>query len=118
MNLLTELLKKLRKKKKLTQSAVAEYLGVDRVTYTNYELGNRKPDAETLKKLSILYGVSVDYLIGNTTKPNRVTAPELQDYGIEWVELRKEAVAAGLSAEDIKEIIRLHLDITKKSKKK
>lgn len=57
-----------RKRKKLTQERVADYLGITRPAYTAYERGSRQPDYEILKKLAELYEVSTDYLLGRTDK--------------------------------------------------
>lgn len=58
-------LKELRKRKKLSQTEVAEKLGVSLNTISNYERGERTPDVKTLNELAKLYDVSVDYLIEN-----------------------------------------------------
>ncbi|VBB09351.1 Hypothetical protein LUCI_4641 [Lucifera butyrica] len=34
---------------------------------SNYERGNRDPDTETLNKLALIYGVTVDHLLGGKT---------------------------------------------------
>jgi len=57
-------LKELRLSHKLTQADVAEQIHVSRPTYTEYELGKKRPSLETLVKLADLYKTSVDYLIG------------------------------------------------------
>lgn len=57
----------LRKEKKLTQSDLAEVLGISRQAYSNYEAGKRQPDNETLLKLAEYFNVSVDYLLGRET---------------------------------------------------
>jgi len=59
-------IKELREKKGLTQGKLAELLGLSRSTIAMYETNNSNPDYETLKKLSALFGVSIDYLLGNT----------------------------------------------------
>lgn len=61
-----EHLKELRKERGLLQRDVAAYLGVDRTTYLKYENGTNEPDIEIIKKLSSFFGVSVDYLLGNS----------------------------------------------------
>ena len=63
----------LRKEKKLTQSDLAEVLGISRQAYSNYEAGKRQPDNETMLKLAEYFNVSVDYLLGRDDKP--VSAP-------------------------------------------
>ena len=62
------LLSKLRKTKNCTQLQLAEYLGISRQAYANYESGKREPDYATLSKLADYFNVSTDYLLGRTTK--------------------------------------------------
>ena len=61
-----ESLKKLREEKCYTQLQVAEMLGIQRPTYSRYESGERQPDHATLIKLSEIFNVSTDYLLGKT----------------------------------------------------
>ena len=58
-------LKEIRLMKKLTQREVADMLGVSSVAYSRYENGTREPSIDILLKLSSIYNISVDYLIGN-----------------------------------------------------
>ena len=48
INKISEKIKKFRKKINYTQKQVADYLGVDRSTYSYYELGKIIPDGEFL----------------------------------------------------------------------
>lgn len=57
-------LKAIREQKGITQTALANHLGVVRSTVCQYEKGNREPDSETLKKIAEFFNVSVDYLLG------------------------------------------------------
>lgn len=50
-------LKEIREANKLTQAQVAEYLGIERGTLSNYELGTREAPFPILQQLSNLYGV-------------------------------------------------------------
>lgn len=59
-----ERLRTIRKEHKLTQQNIADVLGIDRTTYTVYELGTTTPSPATLVKLSQIYNVTVGYLIG------------------------------------------------------
>lgn len=56
-------LKILRQKNKMTQSQVADYLGLQVLAYGAYERGNRSPSFENLCKLADLFRVSVDELL-------------------------------------------------------
>lgn len=61
-------LKALRKNRKITQQTIAEHFGVTRGTVSNWELGRREPDLQTLEKLAKFYGVSLDYFSKKPTK--------------------------------------------------
>ena len=56
---LGEVLRKYRTANGYTQKKVADFLGIDRTTYTKYETV-RKPELEVLMKLSAFYDVTVD----------------------------------------------------------
>ncbi|WP_083509150.1 helix-turn-helix domain-containing protein [Planococcus rifietoensis] len=66
--MLSQRMKSLRSKKKLTQSELAKILGVARTTYAMYEQGQREPDYETLQKIADYFEVTVDYLLGREEK--------------------------------------------------
>ena len=57
--------KKLRKEKKITQVELAEMLNVNQATVSKWESGETVPDYTTLLKLSKIYGVTTDCLLGN-----------------------------------------------------
>ncbi|MGN7183730.1 helix-turn-helix domain-containing protein [Cytobacillus kochii] len=52
-----------REKRKWSQIEVAKKIGITNAVLSNYERDYRDPDTETLRKLSDLYEVSIDYLI-------------------------------------------------------
>lgn len=59
-----ERLKFLRISRHLTQDQIAEYLHVNRSTYSYYELGKISMNAKSLRQAATYYQVSVDYLLG------------------------------------------------------
>lgn len=59
-------LRDMREDSDLTQKAVAAYLDIDQRVYSNYETGKREIPVHLLIKLSKLYKVSTDYLLGLT----------------------------------------------------
>ncbi len=61
-----ERLKQLRQKKGLTQKDIADLVHVNRVTYTNWEKGNREPNFETLLKLASILNTTTSYLLGES----------------------------------------------------
>ena len=62
-------LKDLRKKQGYSQTQIAAMLGITQQAYANYERGARQADYGTLSKLSKHFGVSIDYILGNTEEP-------------------------------------------------
>lgn len=65
---LGEKLKEARENANLSQQDVADKLNVSRQTISKYELNINEPDLETLKELSCLYQVDINYLLGMNTK--------------------------------------------------
>ena len=59
-------LKELRKDANLTQEQLAEQLGLKYFNIGDWERGKCEPCVNDLIKLSQVFGVSVDYLIGNS----------------------------------------------------
>ena len=55
-------LKILRASKDVNQNEMAEYIGLTRSSYAQYELGNRTPDAPTLYAIAQFYKISIDLL--------------------------------------------------------
>lgn len=66
-------LKNLRKDYGFTQKEVADFLNVERTTYSYYESGRSVPSISTIVRLSELYNVSCDYLIKNGKKKGNPT---------------------------------------------
>lgn len=60
----------LREDKDLSQRELAEYLNCSQVSYSYYELGKRTIPPEVLIALAAYHGVSVDYLLGLTDRPD------------------------------------------------
>lgn len=65
----SKILRQLRLEQHLTQNDMAKALNISRVAYTNYELGNREPDFDTMMRIARILGTSVDYLLGNAPAP-------------------------------------------------
>ncbi len=56
-------LKMIRKSNNLTQKQVAKELCVVESCYANWEQGRTEPNIEMLRKLSIIFNVSIDEMI-------------------------------------------------------
>ncbi|MBW7474110.1 helix-turn-helix domain-containing protein [Paenibacillus oenotherae] len=62
-------LRELRLRKNFSQEEVSRQIGITRSAYSHYEINNRQPVYETLKKLAVLFNVSLDYIIGGGDPP-------------------------------------------------
>ena len=91
---IAERLKTARKECKLTQKQVADVLGVDRSTYSYYELGHLKPSVEILVKLSSVFNVDIAWLAGADRNSECMNS---EDYGISLIRAAKDKNMAELS---------------------
>ena len=64
-------IKDLREDHDYTQAVLADHLHITQAAYSYYETGERSVPIEVLIKLARFYGVSVDYLLGETDNPQR-----------------------------------------------
>ena len=87
-----DVLKRLRKSNNYTQSELAHMLKISKSTVCMYELGERSPDHEMMKRISELFNVSMDFLYGREKKK----AARIPVLGY---------VAAGIPLETIEDII-------------
>ena len=70
-----ERIKQLRKKKGISQSELAELIGVKNNTVSTWERGTRKPDFEALNILSNYFEVSFEYILGSSDKEEARVKP-------------------------------------------
>ena len=74
-------LKEARKAARLTQQQVADTIGISQNNYSYWENGKVKIDNVALQRLSEIFGVSVDYLLGRENKKSPVVDEvELKDF--------------------------------------
>lgn len=64
----SERLREARKKSGLTQKGVANHFRISRVSVTQWESGETKPESDKLPAIAELYGVSLDWLLKETGK--------------------------------------------------
>ena len=70
MGTFKDMLKYLRNRDKLSQSELAEKLGVAKSTISMYEVGKREPDFETLEAIADFFNVDMNFLLGNGGSEN------------------------------------------------
>ncbi len=86
---------------KLTQAELADAIGVERSTLSNYEKGRREPDYATLNMFADHFGVSTDFLLGRT---NELAPPKGVIVNIAKLNLVDGWEKKGYSIEDIEKI--------------
>ena len=69
----SERLKKLRQDLHLSQTYVAEHLGINRSSFNKLENGKRKLDPDEIIALGNLYGVTADYILNGEPRPDKST---------------------------------------------
>lgn len=70
---INERIKNFRNRLHLSQEYVANFLGINRATYTQMENGKRKITAEDISRLSELFGVTADALLNE----NKISQPSI-----------------------------------------
>ena len=78
MNITAERLRSLREKKGLSQSQVADIIGVTRTAYIHYETGRYKP-VRKLKELCKLFNISSDYILGTDIEKTSIDDKKPKD---------------------------------------
>ena len=63
-------LRKLRRERGLTQIGLQMKTGIDQALISKFESGERIPPTDALIILADFYGVSIDYILGRTDKPD------------------------------------------------
>lgn len=69
-----------RKRKGISQQAVADFLGITRQAYWNYENGKREANYDTLLKLAAFFGASIENLISDRQSPSQKDEVTLDDF--------------------------------------
>ena len=64
-------LRELRENKELSQSRLAEIIGMSQTGYSKYETGENDIPTAILIKLARFYDTSIDYLLGETDDKRR-----------------------------------------------
>lgn len=98
-----EMLKELRKVKKLSQKEVAAHLNLPATTYNTYESGRTEPPLEILVRLSFLYDTSIDIIVqrNRTYRTPSDLLRQMTEYKDEVENLQREIAESGKDASAI-----------------
>lgn len=92
-------LKESRKRLALTQSQVAESLGIERTRYAKWESGKARPGYESIIQLCALFGTSADYLLGIIDDPTPF--PEITPEEMAELEARADREAVPMTEDEL-----------------
>lgn len=70
-------IKQLRMEAGILQADLAQQLKVRQNTVSTWETGRSEPDLDALRELSRIFGVSIDYILGNTDIKNPLTSEDM-----------------------------------------
>ena len=70
-------IKQLRVEAGILQADLAQQLKVRQNTVSTWETGRSEPDLDALRELSRIFGVSIDYILGNTDIKNPLTSEDM-----------------------------------------
>jgi len=92
---MSQAIKKLRRRKKITQDDLAKWMGVSRQAVAMWETGKRELKAPTLKKIAQVFGVKVDDIIAqhnnHVTKKGELMAKKSKQKKIDFELVAPEA---------------------------
>lgn len=85
-------IRSLREDRDLRQLDVANAVGIDQRSLSNYETGKTNPDSETVVKLARFFGVTCDYLLGasdHSFQSPRAVLKELEDIRLRLEKIKR-----------------------------
>ena len=74
-----DMLKYLRNRENLSQSELAEKLGVSKSTISMYEVGKREPGFEALEAIADFFNVDMNFLLGKQESENNTPVLSTRD---------------------------------------
>ena len=72
-------IKQLREERGMSQVRLSMELGVSQETVSAYENGKHYPSVQSLMKLSEIFGVSCDYILGLSEQPHNIVYSTLDE---------------------------------------
>lgn len=97
-------IKELRLENGILQSELAKYLKMGQATISNWETGRHEPDQDALREMSKIFGVSIDYILGNTDIKNPLTSEDMN--GLTEKQIKILELMGNLSEQDQDDLLR------------
>ena len=83
----------LRTERGMSQATFSEILGVTRALIHAYESGKRNPSYEKLMEIALLFGVSMDWLFGNTDNQSGTPTIDISSLNNPQINIVRELVS-------------------------
>lgn len=114
-------LRELRESMKMSGTKVADMLGISPQYYYNLEKGNKRLNDELILKLSKIFNVPADYIIGakelDKDFKEKIKNQEVNELE-KWKHVIHKAAISGFKPEDFEKIIDTQLELAKKINKR
>lgn len=108
----------LRKRRGLSQAALAEKIGISQSALGNYERGTRAPDKDIIVALARFFNVSCDYLLGCPVRPEAAlwVPPDISKFLITLPPDERHAIArlAGQKPDALRKLLAAAVNLQKK----
>lgn len=91
-------LKDLRNERKLTQDDLGKLLNVSGKTIGTWERDSRQPNIESINKLATIFGVTTDYLLGNSDEKKSQKYYKLSDKEKNDIAIQAERLMEGIES--------------------
>ena len=98
---MTNRIKELRQSKKITQGALADYLGIAQNTLSYWEQGKYDIDSESLKKIANYFNTTIDYILNRES--NNTASLSISRINAITDRLAEMRLKAGLSRKELAE---------------
>lgn len=96
-------LKELREGKRISQQKLAIDLNISQASISKYEIGSAEPDINSIIRISDYFGVTTDYLLGNSAVKFPLSQSDLSEEEVNLLadyrkldSLRKQKISAYL----------------------
>ena len=91
---------KLKDEKGFSLEAIEKEVGISTGMMSKYMNGIHLPNSEVVRKLSLYWGVSSDYLLGSSSYRNN-------EIPIEFTKIIREAIEVGISEDEFRELLEM-----------
>lgn len=118
MNIIGKRLREARDRKELKQTDVHRKTGINNKTLSGYENGVSEPDYDSLKILSDLYEVSIEWLLGSDSKKETAEATSKSNLDLAVEKIEKDLGVSITDDPEIMEALESYLRTLGKMKKK